>query len=199
MIKYFLALTSLIAFTSCNGKSPEVSPSTSFTRQYDLLPSSVQFVRPGDPCVSATLHNEAIYYTDSYSKFSIAEDNSSTDTFDRILLVYSDSGCNSYLYSIAYLRDIVSTTQSNSTTDISRTTLAAVQMNVSDTPYQNALNAANFLGVTWVVGNLQDIQGLHDSVSNSVLYPTGTVQDFTLTTNVASKTVTINGLEYRWP
>ena len=72
-------------------------------------------------------------------------------------------------------------------------------MNVSDVTYKNALNSANFLGVNWVVNNLQDIQNLHDSVSNSVLYPTGSVFNFTLTANVASKTVMINGVEYRWP
>ena len=201
MIKCFLVLLSLVVFTSCSKKVEDLPsvPSTDFIRQYDLLPSSVQFVRPGNPCVSATLHNEAIYYTEDYSKFSIADDNSTTDTFDRILMVYSDSGCNSYLYSIAYLRDIVSTSQSSATTDTSRTTLAAVQMNVQDTPYKDALNTANFLGVTWVVNNLEDIQDLHDSVSNSVLYPTGTISDFTIRTNAASKTVFINGVEYRWP
>ena len=140
-----------------------------------------------------------MYYTDDYMKFSIADDNAMDDTFDRVLMVYSDAGCSSYLYSIAYLRNIVSTTQSNSTTDVSVSNLAAVQMNVSDVTYKNALNSANFLGVNWVVNNLQDIQNLHDSVSNSVLYPTGSVFNFTLTANVASKTVMINGVEYRWP
>lgn len=200
MNKYFLVLASLALFTSCGKKASEtVLPSTDFTRQYDKLPSLVSFVRPGNPCTSATLHGEAIYYTDDYMKFSIADDSAMNDSFDRILMVYSDAGCSSFLYSIAFLRNIVSTSQTNSTTDISVSHLAGVQMNVSDVNYKNALNGANFLGVNWVVGNLENIQDLHDSVSNSVLYTTDSVYNFTLTSNVASKSVTINGVEYRWP
>lgn len=197
-----LAFISLGFLTACGGSSDVSSPS-SFTTQFSLLPDEI-FQQPyfngNPPCLSETVNGQSVYLTKLFSKSSIAISDSMYDSLDEIKTIYSDSGCTTTLYTIAYLRNLVSTTQSNSvsSTDISKFSLVGVQINVYEQSLVNSYNQDNYLGINWVVGNLVDVLDALDPQSNSVIYQSGTLTNFELRADPANKKVFINGIEYRW-
>lgn len=204
-MKILLSFTCLILLASCSGDSGSLASSSpsSFTTQFSLLPDE-NFLSPyfnGNPvCLSETVSGQTVYYTQFYGK--VSEINGAmNDGLDKIKSVYSDSGCTNMLYSIAYVNNLVSTTQSQSvsSTDISTFSLIDVQINVQSQTVVDDYNQNNYLGLTWQLNDLVSVVGRLDPSTNTVIYVSGTLTDITLRADVPNKKVYINGVEHWWP
>lgn len=209
-IKIIFIALSLVLISSCggnvgSGRSASSSGTTSVT-QFSLLPDE-QFSRSccynsnHQACLMETVSGQTIYYTELFFKSSVSG-GAMTDSLDRVKFVYSDNACTNELYSIAFLRNLVSTTQSNSasSTDNSIFSLVDVQINVSDASIVTAYNQNSYLGKTdWQLNTLTYVIDLLDPSTNTVIYQSGTTTTYQLRADVQNKNIYIDGIKYLWP
>ena len=183
----FLIWLTMATTFSCSSDS-----SGTVIRQYNLIPDEL-LTRQGNPCLSGTFNNRTDYYQQMFEKTSTAN-GSQWDSFANVIVAYSDASCTSMAYVLTYYRYLVSTTASSG-----KFKLVAATITLTDQNYVNDFNSNQYLGITWQLNSSTDVMGRVDTVSNSIIYQSNAISNHSFNTNPASKTVFVDGVEYRWP
>lgn len=201
MMKYFYYSIILLFMTSCElnfvkSDLPQTANQYTPVVQFDLIPDNVNIYKQGQNCLSEIVNSQTIYYSEYLFKQKHTQQNS---TIDVVRQVFSDSACTVELYSIAYLRDLVSmqVAQVANSSDILVTTWFDVQMYVSDQSLLDSYNQINYLGITWVLNQLNYLIDRVDPSTNIIIYPSGQ-QSLHLSVNTSTHTITFNGAQYVW-